>query len=230
MSPRFDRIVSSIAGHLRGALTEHLGYKAAALFFASVLWLVARTQEYSEDVVAVQLDPVTDTARALTGAPPPVRAVVAGRARDLLKLFNAPPTIRRTIPPDAPETVRIELRPSDVAVPAGVEVRDVQPRGLTLTFDVRQARRVPVQSRVALTVDSALAAAGGAPRWEPDSVLVIGRRSVVERIEHVPTIAADVALHDTTPVIVALDTAGLGVRVRPTAVRVRVRAAAGRDR
>ena len=71
---------------LKGAFTERLGYKGAALFFAVVLWVVVSAEEPSEELVPVQLEATYDSARILTGKRPVIRALVAGRARDLIKL------------------------------------------------------------------------------------------------------------------------------------------------
>jgi hypothetical protein len=132
------RSTTSLRQHLRAAATERLGYKGAALFFALVLWVIARAEEPVEEIVPVRIAPSYDSTRVLSGALPPVRALVVGRARDLLKLYDEAPVIRRAIPPDAPDTVRFELRPADVFLPSGVQaqVHDIQPRFVTLAFDV----------------------------------------------------------------------------------------------
>ena len=87
----------SLERHLKAAFTERLGYKAAALFFAVVLWLVVSAEEPSEELVPVRLEASFDTTRVLTGPRPVVRALVAGRARDLIKLYDTPPVVRRAV-------------------------------------------------------------------------------------------------------------------------------------
>jgi hypothetical protein len=219
--PDAGRTPPSLRRRIRAAFTERLGYKAAALFFALVLWLIVRFEEPSEELVPVQLVTVFDSGRTLVGSRPQLRALVVGRARDLIKLYDAPPTIRRVITEDSPDTVRLELRPADVLLRPGTEalVRDVQPRSVLLTFDVREQRRVPVRSllRIAVATEAPPLAE---PRIEPESVTVSGARSRVRRIEDVPTHSQSVLLRDTSSVLLPLDTAGLGVRVRPAHVRV----------
>ena len=77
----------------------------------------------------------------LAGPPPVVRAVVAGRARDLVALGEGTLVMRRALPADAAaaaaavgDSLRIELRPTDIDLPArsGALGRDVQPRVVTL--------------------------------------------------------------------------------------------------
>ncbi len=206
------------------AVSERLGYKAAAIFFAFVLWLVVSVEEPSEELVPVRLVTLHDSARVLAGERPVVRALVVGRARELIKLYETPPTIRRSIPDDAPEVVRVDLRPGDVYLPIGVEasVRDVQPRAVNLAFDVSISRRVPVVSTLRLRIDSA-AGLVGTTRIEPESVTVSGRRDLVSRVSAVRTVSGEMILADTMPHEVALDTVGLRVTVRPGRVAVRLR-------
>ena len=125
------------ADHLRDAFTERLGYKAAALFFAVALWVVASGEESTEQLVPVRFVPVVDSGVRLVGDAPVVRALVSGPTHQLLKLYTDPPTVHRTFGVDTPADVRVELHPSDVTVPVGVDrviVRDVRPRALALHF------------------------------------------------------------------------------------------------
>ena len=121
---------------LRSMATERLGYKAAALFFALVLWLVVSTEEPAEQVVPVRLSLELDPAIELRGERPQLRALVAGRGRTLLGLFDSPPVIRRGFGANVPDSVRIVVRPGDIELPPGIEatVRDVQPRSVLLRF------------------------------------------------------------------------------------------------
>ena len=121
---------------LRSIATERLGYKAAALFFALVLWLVVSTEEPAEQLVPVRLTLELDPSIELAGERPQLRALVAGRGRTLISLFDTPPVVRRAFGAGTPDTVRIFVRPDDVELPPEVEatVRDVQPRSLLLRF------------------------------------------------------------------------------------------------
>ena len=127
---------SAMRRQLREIATERLGYKAAALFFALVLWLVVSTEEPAEQLVPVRLSLELDPAVELRGERPQLRALVAGRGRTLLALFDSPPVVRRGFGASVPDSVRIVIRPGDVELPPGVEatVRDIQPRSLLLRF------------------------------------------------------------------------------------------------
>ena len=218
---------ASLQRHLRAAFTERLAYKAAALFFAVVLWLVVSAEEPSEELVPVRLEAAHDSARILTGSRPVIRALVAGRARDLIKLYDSPPVVRRIVTDDAPDSVAVDLRPADVYIPPDVDaiVRDVQPRSLVLVFDVSETRRVPVTSAVRLTIDSGPAATHTRlTRFVPDSVTVTGPRRVLKSVSSVSTVEQTVTVRDSGDFLIALDMKRLasGVKVKPTEVRMLV--------
>lgn len=143
---------------LVAACTEHLPYKAAALFFSVVLWLVVSAEETAEELVPVRLAASMDSSIAVVGRPPVMRALVVGKGRDLMKIGDGPLVLRRVFTAETPESVRVELRPADIDLPSNssVVVRDVQPRAFTLRFapSPREARR-----RRALADSAARAAA-----------------------------------------------------------------------
>jgi len=218
---------ASLERWLRAALTERLGYKAAALFFAVVLWFVVSAEEPSVQLIPVQLDASFDSTRVLMGGGQEIRALVAGRARDLLKLYHTPPVVRRIVTDDAPDSVAINLSPGDVYIPPDIDVvvRDVQPRTLVLVFDVTTSRRLPVASAVRVVVDSGPAGASGRlTRIVPESVTVTGPRRVVNNMSSVSTVDQTVTVRDSGAFLIPLDVKRLaaGVHVRPTEVRVLV--------
>jgi hypothetical protein len=214
----------SLERWLKAALTERLGYKAAALFFAIVLWLVVSAEEPSEEVVPVRLEASFDSARMLTSTRPVIRALVAGRARDLIKLYDQPPVVRRVVTDDAPDSVAVDLHPADVYIPPDVDavVRDVQPRAIVLVFDVTSSRRVPVANTVRVVVDSGPKSSLRLTRVVPDSVTITGPRRVVNAVSSVSTVDRTVTVHDSGDFVIPLDVARLsaGVRVQPTEVRL----------
>ena len=119
---------------LHGIFLERLPLKAAAIFFALVLWMVVSAEEPTDEVIPIRFAPVVDSGVAIVGPLPVVRALVLGRGRELLKLYTAPPVIVRHIQGIESETVSLDLGPADVDLPAGVNavVRDVRPRHVTL--------------------------------------------------------------------------------------------------
>lgn len=213
----------SLSARLFAAATRHLPLKLAALFLSLLLWMVVSAEETTEELLPVQLAITTDSMVSVRGRLPAVRALVVGRVRDILELSGNPLVVRRAFDTRTPDAVTLELSPSDVEVPDGVEVRvrDVQPRTVALRFDVTGQRLVPVRPVLRVRPDSGWQLIG-APRAEPESVLVRGPRSAVRRIQAVPTVVAEASTRDSMLASVALDTAGLGVSVRPARVRVRL--------
>ena len=209
---------------VRSAFTQRLALKSSAVLLALVLWFVVGAREPTEEVVGVRFTPKLDSALVLRDPEPMIRALVIGRASEILKLSTTPLVIRRPIESDAPDTLVLSLRTSDVEVPEGVEVivRDVQPRSLTLRFESTASRQVPV--RPAVIVRSPTPVGNIAVRSEPATVTVLGPRRTVALMRFVSTVADSIGL-DTLPHLVDLDTAGLGVAVRPPQVKVVVQRA-----
>lgn len=200
------------------AFTENLPIKASAGLLAIAMWMLVAAREPIEQVVGVRFAPQLDSNLVLRDAPPLVRAVVLGSANEILKLANTPLVIRRPVSGDAPDTLVVPLRPTDVDVPEGVEVivRDVQPQTVTLRFESTTQRYVPVASAIRVRG----AAQGPVPIViTPDSVQVSGPRRLVAGLRHVSTVADSIAF-DTLPHLVDLDTARLGLTVRPAQVKV----------
>jgi hypothetical protein len=208
---------------VKSALTEHLPLKLVAIFFAFVIWLVVSGERPTEMVVPVRVEIGVDTSVTLRGPTPEVRALVVGRGRDLMKLWDTPPTISQRLGSDVPDSLAIMLEVNNVELPPGVAgiVRDVQPRSLRLRFDVQTKRFVPVRSALRVRADSGFRLTGPV-QLDPIRVQLIGERRTVRAIDTVSTAAMDLVVRDSTPMMVALDTAGLGVRVNPAFVRVRV--------
>ena len=215
---------STVQRRVVSAATERLPLKGAALFFAVVLWLVVNTEEPTEEMVAVDLRLTsTDTSVVIRRPLPQVRALVVGRGRELLKLLASPPVVRRVIMADSPEALSLRLTTEMVSMPDGIDarVRDVQPRAITVQLDIAESRLVPVRSALTVSADSGVRVTGP-PVFAPDSVRVSGSRAAVRTITGVPTARVTVQVRDTTSLVVALDTAGLRVRVSPGQVRVRI--------
>ena len=142
------------ARRVRAAMSEHLALKAAALFFACVLWLVVTAEEPTEQVVYVIVSPRLDSSLTVDGPRPTVRALVVGRARELLKLASEPPVVRPLVEGAVKDSVLLAVRAGDVELPADAQVlvRDVRPREVMLHVR-RVSRPVPLPT----AAESALA-------------------------------------------------------------------------
>lgn len=221
------RLLTAAERQVTGAFRERLFYKGAAVFLALVLWLVVSVEQPTADRVPVRLTLQADSGVVLAEPPPVLTAQVVGRGREvqLLKLLATEAEVLVTVT-DSADSVRVRLEPGDVLLPPSiddeVDVRSVEPNVFTLRFTTRVRKRVPVRSRLRVTVDSALRTIGPA-EYLPDSVTVEGTRQQVAAITEVPTVAASVRVRDTLGALVPLDTTALGgARVSPAQVRLRV--------
>jgi hypothetical protein len=200
-----------------------------------LLWLVVSARQPTESYVDVRVVPELDSSLALLDQPPHVRALVAGRAADIVKLYAAHPIVHRRIDADAPDTLVLDISPADVHIPAelagDVRVLEVQPRAVTLRFESKASRRVAVRNeqRVRPILDTAHFTAGSrsvgatraiAVRFVPETVRITGSRAAVRRVGVIRPVPLSIAWGDTMPHVVDLDTTGLGVRVQPAQVKV----------
>lgn len=216
---------------MREIATERLALKAIALVVAALLWLVVGARQPTEGYVRVKVQPELDSSLVMIEGTEQLEALVAGRAADLVKLYATPPVLRRRVGGDVPDTLVLDVSPSDVHVPPElsdvVRVLDVQPRNVVLRFESRSTRRVAVVSDGRITV---AAASGARPAadvvFEPGTVRVTGPRRLVRALRGIRPFSLSIANTDTLPHVADLDTAGTGVRADPMQVKVRVRAGA----
>ena len=170
----------------------------------------------------MQLAPQLDSSLVLKDPPPPIHALVVGTPQELLKLFAHPLVIKRQIAANSPDTVVVDLSTSDVDLPAGVDaiVRGVEPRSVTLRFESTSSRVVPVHSAVQVVADSLHPSPPVAVRLDPERVEVSGPRQRVLGVPYVVTARVAIPATDSLPHLVDIDTTRLGLRVRPSQVKV----------
>ena len=205
------------------AFTQRLALKGTAILIAIVLWFIVTAKEPNQDLVEVQFAPQLDSSLVLKDPPPPIHALVVGTPQELLKLFAHPLVIKRPIAANSPDTVVVDLSTSDVELPAGVDaiVRGIEPRSVTLRFESTSSRVVPVRSAVEVVADTLHPTATPVmPRLEPDHVEVSGPRQRVLTLEYVSTVRVSIPATDSLPHLVDIDTTRLGLRVKPSQVKV----------
>ena len=207
---------------LAEAFTQRLALKGTALLLAIVLWFIVTAKEPNQDLVEVQFAPQLDSSLVLKDPPPTIHALVVGTPAELLKLFAHPLVIKRQIAANSPDTVVVDLSTSDVELPAGIDaiVRAVQPRSVTLRFESTSSRVVPVRSAVQVVSDTLHPSPPVAVRLEPDRVEVSGPRQRVLSLEYVVTARVAIPASDSLPHLVDIDTTRLGLRVKPSQVKV----------
>jgi hypothetical protein len=133
----------------RAVLLDRLALKLTALAISVLLWLVVSARRPTESVVEVEVMPMLHGSLVSLAQPPKLQALVTGRAVDLMKLETAPLVMRRTITAPMPDSLVLDVAPSDVYVPPElsdvVRVLDVQPR--TLIVRMRGGRRAAMSTR-----------------------------------------------------------------------------------
>jgi hypothetical protein len=216
---------------LRSLLLRNWALKLAALVLAVILWVLVASEETTSDLVDVAVEVELPSDLALAKPIPPVRALVTGPGRELIKLYAAPLTVRLLVPRTAqPPQHRVLLSPSDVAVPrsAQVSIQDLEPRALALALDRVVRRDVPVAFRGVVEPESGFALAGRV-RITPAMVRVTGPRALVFALDSFPTEVVEIrGLTGDFERNVPLDTARQAVlSVAPRTVTVAGRARRG---
>jgi YbbR domain-containing protein len=216
------RAVPTWRRRLAEAFTQRLALKGTAMLLAIVLWFIVTAKEPNQDLVEVQFAPQLDSSLVLKDPPPTIHALVVGTPQELLKLFAHPLVIRRQIAANSPDTVVVDLSTSDVELPPGIDaiVRAVQPRSVTLRFESTSSRVVPVRSAVQVVSDTLHPSPPVTVRLEPERVEVSGPRQRVLSLEYVVTARVAIPANDSLPHLVDIDTTRLGLRVRPSQVKV----------
>ncbi len=210
---------------LRRALTADLPLKLTSLGLSLFLWFLAASEEPASTLVPVDMTVRPPAGRTVVRTEGPVRALVYGPRRELLKLSASPMRLTRVIADSTvADQVRVDVGPGDLELPRGVDVhvQDVQPRSVEVQLDSTFQRVVPVRAVVRLPPEtghvlSAIAVV-------PGTVRLLGPREDLRRIDSARTMPLEMAQADG-PVeeTLALDTSGFGrVRAVPTEVTIRV--------
>lgn len=172
---------------------RHLGLKLVSGAFAVLLWLVVAGEETVERGLRVPLElqqfpsglelqgeaPTTVDIR-VRGTSGTLARVSAGDVAAVLDLRGARPGRRL-----------IQLTPEQVRVPFGVEVVQVNPATIAMTFEVSASRQVPIVPEV-----DGKPAPGfivGKATIDPPTVEVVGPESAVKRVTEAFTEPVSVA-------------------------------------
>jgi YbbR domain-containing protein len=214
---------------LRHWLVSNWPIKLVALVLATVLWAVLAAQETTTQLVPVQLEVRPPEGRAFTSELPVVQARYAGPLRDLLRLYETPPTISA----DIPDTVTgasytLELLSNDLQTDqTSVIAQEVVPSVIVVDLDDYLQRTVAVVPRIEIVTDSGYEVFGEIV-LSPTRVTVRGPEARVGTIESLPTVPVEWrGVRAPLSEAVALDTAGLGVVVRIDPPQVQVSADVG---
>ncbi len=209
---------------LKELLLANWPIKLTALALSTALWAVLAAEQTTTQLVPVTLDITPPEGRTMTVQLPPIQARYGGTLRELLKLYETPPVIRKTVPDTiSGSSYIIELATTDLETieDADVLAQEIQPHNITLQFDDVLRRNVRVVSRVALFPDSGYEVFGKIS-VTPATVSVSGPDALVRKINSLLTMSLERrGISSPVRIEVPIDTSGLGVlRVEPREVEV----------
>lgn len=176
---------------------------------SATLWFTLSLRQSYTDIIEMPTQVINlDDDLALSEAPPPsVQAQVRGEGIDLFRLRIDPPVVRV-------DAAQSEVSLDDMAfdLPEGVVFESVSPRSFSLRKERRVSRKVPVALRVNFDMQETFDLLYP-PALSPDSVVVSGAETIIERLEAWPTEQRTFTVRDSLVVRVPLaDTLdGLGV-------------------
>ena len=203
---------------------RHLGLKGASIVLGVALWLLVSGEQTVERALRIPLEFAGLPAQIeLIGEPPDsaevrirgssgtLGRVAVGELAAVLDVGTARPGLRL-----------FHLGPEDVRAPFGVEVVQVSPATLALTFEASSTRMLVVAPRIEGDPAPGFVVSGVVV--EPASVAVSGPAGAIANLTEVVTEAVSVAgAADTVTETVTVGVADPSVRVdEPRLVRVRV--------
>jgi len=173
---------------LPGIIARNWPLKLAALALAVILWIYVVAEETTSQLVSVRVVVDLPDDLALAKPAPTLRALVTGPARELLKLYSAPPVIQATVPASAANRWRLTVSPSDVQIGrvARVSIQDVEPRTLEFDLDRLARRDVPVALRGVVEPESGFQVVRPLA-ITPQTVRVTGPRALVNGVDSIRT-------------------------------------------
>lgn len=217
-------------------LTHNWTLKLAALALAIVLWSLVKSEELTRvtipdiPVEVLLRDPGWD----LAGQPSPstVNVDFTGPVREVVRLAVERPRV--VIPVDqVTDSVEVlVLRTAWVQLYGSLtrtRAEDIRPSTVRLVFDPVSTRLVPLALPTRGTLPPGIALTGPV-RIQPPSVRVSGPKRRLETLDSIELPPLDLT-HVTGPTTlrVGVDTAGLGLLVAPTTVRLFVPAGPAPD-
>ena len=203
---------------------RRLGLKLVSLILATLLWIVVAGEQVVERALRIPLEFLNQPASLeLVGEPPTVVDVrVRGSSGVLSRIAPGELVAVLDVRAARPGQRLFHLSGSDVRAPFGVEVVQVTPSSLSMTFEPSAEKTVPIT--VSVEGQPAPGFAIGTVTAVPNTAVVIGPASVVETLieaitEPVSVAGASSEVVETVNAGVADPLARLGT---PVSVRVTV--------
>jgi YbbR domain-containing protein len=203
---------------------RRLGLKLVSLVLATLLWIVVAGEQVVERALRIPLEFLNQPASLeLVGEPPTVVDVrVRGSSGVLSRIAPGELVAVLDVRAARPGQRLFHLSGSDVRAPFGVEVVQVTPSSLSMTFEPSAQKTVPIT--VSVEGQPASGFAVGTVTAVPNTATVIGPASVVETL--IEAITEPVSVAGASSEVVETVNAGVAdplARLRtPVSVRVTV--------
>jgi YbbR domain-containing protein len=203
---------------------RRLGLKLVSLVLATLLWIVVAGEQVVERALRIPLEFLNQPASLeLVGEPPTVVDVrVRGSSGVLSRIAPGELVAVLDVRAARPGQRLFHLSGSDVRAPFGVEVVQVTPSSLSMTFEPSAQKTVPIT--VSVEGQPASGFAVGTVTAVPNTATVIGPASVVETL--IEAITEPVSVAGASSEVVETVNAGVTdplARLRtPVSVRVTV--------
>ena len=174
----------------RQYVLHNLGLKIISLFLAVGLWLAVARDPRAEVAleVPIELQNLPDKLQISSEHIPPAQIRVGGPERLISRLRSTDLHLSIDLAGVQPGERSFNLMPNQVHFPTGVEILQVVPSQLHLTFDTEATKRVAIHPHIA----------GNPPGYEVSRVLVVppvisivGPSKLVEQIEAATTDVVD---------------------------------------
>src|SRR2546422_1112389 len=163
--------------------------KLAALFFSIMLYVAVAAQQTLTQSFALRLAIGIPPGRTVRQQPSGVMVVISGKGSEILKLRSFPRVIRKIIPDTFSAALwRIQLQPTDVELPKGIElqVADIRPRDLEILLDSVAHKEVRIVPRVKVEAESGYVLRGLS--ITPSLARLVGPEQSLTKLDSVSTL------------------------------------------
>jgi hypothetical protein len=194
---------------------RHVGLKAISIALAALLWLAVAGEQIVERALRIPLE-FTNLPAPLEIVGEPLNVVdvrVRGSSGALSRIGSGELVAVLDLTMARPGARLFQLTGPDVRAPFGVEVVQVTPSTISMTFELSASKQVPVVPQV--DGEPAAGFEVGTLTADPATVEVVGPQSAVESLTEVPTEPVSVRGASSTVVeSVTIGAADPSVRVR----------------
>lgn len=172
---------------------RHLGLKVWSVILAVFLWLVVAGEETVERGVRIPLELQQFPANLELQSEPPalIDVRVRGSSGTLSRIAAGDIVAVLDVRSARPGRRLFQLSPEQVRVPFGLQVVQVSPSNIALSFETTASRRVKVSP--AIEGEPAPGFVVGTIEVEPQAVEVVGPESAIERVAEAITEPVSVA-------------------------------------